>query len=366
MGIILPKIVTFRFQNIISKGRIRGHYHQPTYMSSQSVKKPAYFSRRDFIATTASACMALTIPAAAMSAVKNMKKAVKVGVITDLHQDIMHDGVTRMKAFLQHMKQVRPNAILQMGDFAIPGDKNKEVIDLFNQGHSRRLHVIGNHDTDGGHTKAQCISTWGMPNRYYTQQVEDITFIVLDGNDTGSPAYTSGYPAYINEEQRSWLKERLREIKGPIVIVSHQPVAGPVAIDNAEEIQDILSIAADKILVAINGHTHIDAQYEVKNINYVHLNSASYFWIGGKFSHDSYPKDIIQAHPLIASTCPYKDPLFTTMTIDPIRSLITFEGRESTWVGKSPEALGYDGPYLATTVTPSISGRKILKRGKEV
>ncbi|AXY75324.1 alkaline phosphatase [Paraflavitalea soli] len=334
-------------------------------MRSQSVKKTGRFSRRDFIATTATAAMALAIPARALSSLKGMARPVKVGVITDLHQDIMHDGITRMRAFVQHMRQVRPDAILQMGDFAVPGDKNKEVIDLFNQAHRNRLHVIGNHDTDAGFTKAQCISTWGMSNRYYTQKVDDITFIVLDGNDTGSPSYTSGYPAYINEEQQVWLQERLREIKGPIIVVSHQPLAGPVAVDNAEVIQDILSTAADKILVALNGHTHIDAQYEVKDINYVHLNSASYFWIGGKFSHDSYAKEIIQAHPLIASTCPYQDPLFTTMTIDPLRSLITFEGRQSTWVGKSPMDLGYDGPYKLETVTPSISGRKILKRGKE-
>ncbi len=334
-------------------------------MSNQPDNKPGYYSRRNFIATTASACMAFAIPAAAMDTVRRMKKGVKVGIITDLHQDIMHDGVTRMKAFLQHMRRVRPDAILQMGDFAVPGDKNKEVIDLFNQGHNRRLHVIGNHDTDSGFTKEQCISTWGMTNRYYTQQVDDITFIVLDGNDKPS-TYKSGYPAYIGEEQRVWLKEQLQQIKGPIVVVSHQPLAGPVAVDNAVEIQDILSTAADKILVAINGHTHIDAQYQVKDIYYVHLNSASYFWIGGKFAHNSYPKDIIQAHPLIASTCPYKDPLFTTMTIDPLRSLITFEGRKTDWVGQSPEALGYNGDYLPETILPGIRERKLLKSGKEV
>ncbi|WP_315816751.1 metallophosphoesterase family protein [Paraflavitalea speifideaquila] len=335
-------------------------YGQPTN------QKPSYFSRRDFIATTASACMAFTIPAAAMNTVKGMKKAVKVGVITDLHQDIMHDGPGRMQAFVQHMKKVRPDAILQMGDFAIPADKNKSVIDLFNQAHSNRLHVIGNHDTDGGFTKDQCISAYGMPGRYYTQKVDDITFIVLDGNDKGSPTYKEGYPSFINAEQSTWLKEKLASTNGPIVVVSHQPLAGPAAVDNATEIQDILSTAADKILVAINGHTHIDAQYQVKDIYYVHLNSASYFWIGGgKYSHESYAKDIIQAHPLIASTCPYKDALFTTMTIDPLRSLITFEGRKSEWVGQSPEALGYDGPYQAASVTPSISGWKILKRGKE-
>ena len=291
-----------------------------------------------------------------------LKKTVKVGIITDLHQDIIHDAPLRMEAFVQHMKQVQPDALLQMGDFAVPADKNKAVIDLFNQAHATRLHVIGNHDTDAGYTKEQVISTWGMPARYYVQEVNGISFIVLDGNDKGSPTYKSGYPACINSEQTTWLKEKLKEIEGPIVIVSHQPLAGPVAVDNAKEMQEILSTAADKILVALNGHTHIDAAYHIGNVHYVHVNSASYFWAGKQFAHDSYSTEIHQAHPVLASTCPYKDALFTTLTIDPRRAVLYFEGRATNWVGKSPEELAYfgsPGSYTKDTVSPGISKRTL-------
>lgn len=329
-----------------------------------SIHQPNGLSRRRFIANTAGACLSLLIPFNSSSAIHRLKKTVKVGVITDLHQDIIHDAPARLGSFVQNINKVKPDAIMQMGDFAIPADKNKDFIGLFNQAHDKRLHVIGNHDTDAGYTKEQVITTWGMPAPYYVQEVNGISFIVLDGNDKGSPAYKSGYPAFIGSEQTTWLKEKLKTIDGPIVIVSHQPLAGPVAVDNAAELQDILSGAANKILVALNGHTHIDAAYQVKNVHYVHVNSASYFWLGNKFAHESYSADIHQSHPVLASTCPYKDALFTTLTIDPQRSVLYFEGRSTDWVGKTPDELNYyatANAYHADMVRPSISKRKISK-----
>ncbi|MCC6287967.1 MAG: metallophosphoesterase [Chitinophagaceae bacterium] len=296
--------------------------------------------RRDFIANTAAACITIGISTAFRTEASAGKK-LKIGLIADLHQDLIHNGQERLEAFLEEMRNTKPDAIMQLGDFAYPGDKNKAVIDLFNNAHPTRLHVIGNHDTDAGYKKEQCISYWGMQGRYYVQQVNGISFIVLDGNDTGSPAYKSGYPSFICPEQVIWLKEQLNTIKDPIVIVSHQPLAGAAAVDNAEEIQEILGAASAKILVAINGHTHIDALLNIQGINYVHINSASYFWVGSQFKHDSYPADILASHPWITSTCPYKDPLFTTMTIDLKKGKITFKGKRSEWVGRSPEALGF-------------------------
>jgi 3',5'-cyclic-AMP phosphodiesterase len=324
--------------------------------------------RRDFIVNTVGACIALNIPAAARNALKSMKKQVKIGLITDLHQDVIHNGAERLKAFLQEMKKTRPDAIMQLGDFAYPGDENKEVIDLFNKAHPARLHVIGNHDTDAGYKKEQCISYWGMPARYYVQEISGIWFIVLDANDKGSPVHKGGYPAFIGSEQVEWLKQKLKEIDGSIIIVSHQPLAGAMAVDNAEEIQDILSAASDKVLLAINGHTHVDAVLQIKNVNYVHINSASYFWVGGKFKHDSYPAEIHQSHPWIASTCPYKEPLFTTMTIDPRSATITIKGKKTEWVGKSPEELGFNDIVplkVDEEIVPYIRERRLKKhKGK--
>jgi Icc protein len=309
----------------------------------------------------------LQIPNAVLAMFPSNAKQIKAGLITDLHHDIMHDGQERLQAFLSHMKKLKPNFLMQMGDFAYPNDKNKALIDSFNNAHPVALHVIGNHDTDSGHTKAQCFSYWKMPARYYTKEINGVCFIILDGNDKGSPTHKGGYPSYINDEQKTWLQQQLKEIDKPIVIVSHQPLAGALAVDNAVEIQQILSAASDKILLAINGHTHIDCQLFIKNINYVHINSASYFWVGGKYKHNSYTEEIHQSHAWISSTCPYKDALFTTLTIDPAAGTIHIEGKKSSWVGQSPEQLNYtDGTGLipGKEIVPSISKRKIVSAAK--
>ncbi|KQM67305.1 hypothetical protein ASE74_07530 [Pedobacter sp. Leaf216] len=325
-------------------------------------------NRREFISGMFATGIVLQIPDTALAMFSPKAKPIKVGVITDLHQDVIHNGSERLNAFLNHCKNINPDLILQMGDFAYPNEKNKELIDRFNGAHPEALHVIGNHDTDSGHTKAQCISYYKMPARYYTKEINGVCFIVLDGNDKGSPKHKGGYPSYINDEQKNWLQQQLKEINKPIIIVSHQPLAGALAVDNAEEIQEILSSAADKILLAINGHTHIDCQLLIKNVNYLHINSASYFWVGSKYKHNSYSEEIHQSHQWIASTCPYQDSLFTTLTIDPSSASIIIEGRKGKWVGPSPKELNFKdetGLLVGKEIVPVIRKRKIIGVGKK-
>ena len=108
----------------------------------------------------------------------------------------------------------------------------------------RPLHVIGNHDTDAGFTKDNCIDKWGIPSRYYARDIEGLQLLVLDGNDAGSPTHKGGYVSYVGKEQVEWLKEQLATLDGPIMVACHQPLAGAYAVDNAEEIQAVLGDAA--------------------------------------------------------------------------------------------------------------------------
>lgn len=331
------------------------------------IKTMKTLNRREFINGIIATGIVLQIPDTALALFSSSTKLIKAGIITDLHQDVIHNGSERLDAFLAHTKKINPDLILQMGDFAYPNDKNKELIDRFNAAHREALHVIGNHDTDSGHTKAQCLSYWKMPARYYTKEVSGVCFIILDGNDKGSPTHKGGYPAYINDEQKSWLQQQLKQIDKPIIIVSHQPLAGALAVDNAAEIQEILSAASDKILLAINGHTHIDCQLLIKNINYIHINSASYFWVGSKYKHNSYAEEIHKTHAWISSTCPYQDALFTTLTINPASGTMHIEGRKSNWVGSSPSQLNYVDETALTVgkeIIPFISKRKIVANVK--
>jgi 3',5'-cyclic-AMP phosphodiesterase len=317
-------------------------------------------SRRRFIKTASFSALSLTIPDSILSFFGNNSAKITLGVISDLHVDIIHDAEYRLTIFLDEMKKKKPNAIIQLGDFAIPKPENKRFIDRFNQSSPIALHVLGNHDMDGGFSRDYTVSALGMPGRYYSMDIEGIRVIVLDGNDPGSPSYSSGYPSYIGLEQQKWLAVELEKSPKPVVIVSHQPIAGIYTIDNAKEIQEILSNYANKILLAINGHAHVDQHLVIGGVNYVHFNSASYYWVGQKLEHESLRSEIHAQYPSLKFTCPYLEPIFGFLTIDPAKKSISIKGKKSPWIGPSPLDLGYEivSPELQLLhVQPQISDR---------
>jgi len=299
-----------------------------------------------------------------MPALRELKQPVKLGIITDLHQDIMHDAPARLKVFLDAMADKKPDALLQLGDFAYPTKDNEVITKAFEQAHPRTMHVLGNHEIDGGHSFDAVAKIWGMRGRYYTENVDGLNLIILDGNEKPEN-HKSGYPSYVGNEQLAWLETQLRTLSGPIIVFSHQPLAGPSCIDNAKPVQELLSSAADKVLLAVNGHTHIDHLERVDNVSYLHVNSASYKWVGSSNRNQSYPAAVHSKFRWIEYTCPYRDSLFTTLTIDPGTGEINVQGCESEWVGKSPSQLGIAAkPKLVDgkQICPKIRGRKISRR----
>lgn len=92
------------------------------------------------------------------------------------------------------------------------------------------------------------------------------------------------------------------------------------------------------------------------------MNSASYQWVGEKYTHPSYPDDILKSHATIRSTCPYRDPLWAHITIDPARGSLVVEGRTSEWVGASPSQLGIPTSSAPPeSVIPAIRSRRITR-----
>ena len=317
--------------------------------------------RRNFIRTTGLAGTSILLPREVMSALSKIKKPIKLGMIADLHQDLMHDGPTRLKAFLDAMKKEKPDALLQLGDFAYPSKKNAVVTESFAKAHPKTLHVLGNHEIDGGHSFDQVAKLWGMKGRYYTENINGLDLIVLDANEKPQN-HKGGYPEYIGNKQFEWLEKQLKTLKGPILLVSHQPLAGPGSIDNASEVQALLNAADDKVLLAVNGHTHIDYVAQVGKLSYLHVNSASYKWVGGSHRNKSYPPEVHSKFRWIEYTCPYRDSLFATLTIDPTKGLIQLKGRESQWVGKSPSQLAVPTKYglkNGKEICPKIRNRQL-------
>ncbi|MEC9476702.1 MAG: metallophosphoesterase [Planctomycetota bacterium] len=325
--------------------------------------------RRRFLHTIgkvagAIAC-SLALPTAARAATSRLSKPVRLGLIADLHHDVMHDAPARLAAFLKEMAVDPPDAIIQLGDFAQAKEKNRALVKQFRDAHPVALHVIGNHDTDSGISFDQLLKEWGMKSRYYKHDIKNLRLLVLDGNET-PPDHKGGYPSYVGPKQIEWLQKELGSHDGPFLIFCHQPLAGPFAIKNSEQVQKILNGFADQIILTINGHTHIDDLIQTGDVAHLHVNSASYQWVGGNHRHLSYPAEIHAANPWIEYTCPYRDPLFTTLTFDPDSGEVQLEGRKTAWVGKSPEQVGVanqpgviDGQQVVAEIRPRKIPRKI-------
>ena len=326
-----------------------------------------HLPRRRFIQVVGAAACSLALPSMAHAATRLLAKPVSIGLIADLHHDVMHDAPARLDAFLEAMAVDPPDAILQMGDFAQAKKQNRPILEQFRKAHPMALHVIGNHDTDGGVSFEQLLEEWQMKSRYYTRDVKGLRLIVLDGNER-SPSHKGGYPSHIGTEQMEWLKKQLENHQGPMLVVCHQPLAGPSCIDNAEQVQTILNSAADRIVLTINGHTHIDDLIRAGDVTHLHINSASYQWVGGDHKNISYPAEVHAAHPWIGHTCPYRESLFTTLTFDPKNGSVQIAGKKTEWVGKSPEQVGVanqPGVIDGQQVVPEIRPRKIERSARK-
>ena len=85
-------------------------------MTSHPLPNPSGnpITRRGFIHASTAASLALTLPHTSTAALRSLDKPVRIGVIADLHQDVMHDGVERVQAFVKKMQTVQPDALLQL------------------------------------------------------------------------------------------------------------------------------------------------------------------------------------------------------------------------------------------------------------
>jgi hypothetical protein len=321
-----------------------------------------YLNRRSFIKSTVLTSFSLALPSSILKLWAGQTENLRLGLITDLHRDIIHDADLRLQTFLEEVHRTEVHAKIQLGDFAIPKPANDSFIASFNQGNIPAYHVLGNHDLDEGYSKEQAIQAFGMPSAYYAKVIQGVRILVLDGNDPGSPTTKGGYASYIGKEQQDWLNQQLEDSKEPVIVISHQPIAGIYTIDNAVEIQNLFSTHASKIILAVNGHAHVDQFLKVGGVSYLHLNSASYYWVGEKHRHLSMDIDTHANYPSLSLTCPYAAVLFGVLTLDRKTKKLSLTGRKSSWIGPSPMELGYSILSPAEQemyLNPQISNREL-------
>ena len=283
----------------------------------------------------------------------------RFGMCADVHKDVMHDADDRLGAFLEAMVEKKAHFVAQMGDFCQPIERNDSFRRVWESFPGDRYNVLGNHDMDGGASRGQARAYLGMKEGHYSFVQQGYRFIVLDGNDRheGAPP---GYPRHVGAPQQAWLKGELAATKEPVIVLIHQSLANGEGVDNGAEVRAILEHANEeagwgRVLACFSGHHHLDHLDRIGDIPYVQVNSMSYYWVGRKRKHESYSAKIHAEHPWIECTSPYKDPLWTFVTLDPAGE-IRIEGIESQWVGPSPSELGIEpGPDtlgIAPTVTP--------------
>lgn len=305
------------------------------------MKSSLPFSRRRFATCGGAFISSWMLPGPAWG---KPNKPLKIGIISDLHQDVIHDAPERLKVFLAEAEKGNADALIELGDFCIPKSENRAFADLFEAFPRPKYHVIGNHDTDGGYTREQVVAYHKMQGRYYTIDLGPVLGIVLDANDRPKD-HKSGYPSHIGDDQMNWLAEQLAKAEKPIFIFSHQSFERPSCIRSQERARELFAAARHqdgtrKVAACFNGHWHIDHVREIDGIPYVHINSASYYWVGSQYQRQRYSEEIHRRHPNLANTAPYRDPLFTFLTIDPAAGIFSLSSRATTWVGESPREMG--------------------------
>ena len=306
--------------------------------------------RREFLYRLGNLGGAIILPWSISSGQEiNTNSKLRIGLIADLHHDIMHDGMERLTTFIKQANSSEADFVLQMGDFCVPKRENKVLLNNFAGFNGPSYHILGNHDMDGGFSREETMEFWGMKQKYYSFDHNGLHFVILDGNDP-NPEPWEGYNRYIGKEQQKWLREDLEKTNLDTFIFSHQTIEneeGGVA--NFLEIRKILeevnkSKKKGKVVACFSGHHHTDYMTSINDIYYIQINSASYRWVGDDYQYVRYGKEIDEKYPWIKYTIPYKDPLFTFLEIDPA-GYLTLEPRSTEFVGPGPEEMG--GPKTA-------------------
>ena len=195
-----------------------------------------------------------------------------------------------------------------MGDFCHPKPNAREFVQLWEQFRGPRYHVLGNHDMDLG-TKQQTLDFWSLAKPHYSFDVGDFHFVVLDCNfvlkDGNHVDYANGnyYIARelrdrISPEQVEWLRADLAATARQTVIFSHQAldeIWGGNTVPNRLDVRAVIREANEKsrartgvpkVIACLCGHHHVDEASVIEGVHYLQVNSASYYWAGGKFGSD--------------------------------------------------------------------------------
>lgn len=299
---------------------------------------------------------------------------VSIGIVSDVHADVMPDIPERLQKFIDEASKNNVDLIIQMGDFCRPLELEKEVFDVWNSFEGDKYHVLGNHDMDF-HTKEEIVDFWNMPSAYYSFDQEGIHFVVLDANylyekgkyidySRANFYVSSEKRAYINPEQLEWLKQDLEKTDKPTLVFSHQSLINTFwGIKNQIEVQEVLEAANKKagftkVIACFNGHDHIDLHREINGIHYFEINSLGYQWMGESYTGNKCNiNDSTLNYKHLNKIASYKDPLYAIVRIE--NGFLKIKGVQSEWDCSSPQENGIPKAVYGAQLSPEISDYNI-------
>ena len=299
---------------------------------------------------------------------------VKFALFTDLHYDHIHDGHQRLENFITNVRKIDIDFVIQLGDFCVPKDENRFLLDLLDSIGIPHYHVIGNHDSDL-YSREKVIKFLKMDNSYYSFKMQKIKFIVLDTcfieTDYGYEPYCKKnydktkdvYPVLPDYEFR-WLEEQLTGDSEYYIIFSHHSFENEFAkrgVYNRSEIRDLINRINDtgkKVLLCVNGHDHGDSLEKIGQTYYFGLNSMSYIWFGPKYEHFCYSNEIHEQYPFLKDLVLYKDGLYAIVTITE-DGCIDIEGIRGHYQNITPKELGVGDMWNGRSILPIVSSLKV-------
>ncbi|WP_373897335.1 metallophosphoesterase family protein [Haloimpatiens sp. FM7315] len=300
--------------------------------------------------------------------------SVKFAVFTDLHHDVIPDGLERLEKFMKRAGEAEVDFIIELGDFCCPHHKNKELLKVFHSFNKPHYHVIGNHDTDL-YTKKDLMNWLGMDHSYYTFECGNVKFIVLDssfikyGNEyevyyRRNYEKTEGIYPSIPDYELTWLQREISESSLPIVIFSHHSLDNNFrnrGVANREEVNSIINKAADekKILICVNGHDHADSINKINKTYYFTLNAMSYKWLGSEYEHFCYSREIHSKYPYLKDIFLYNEPLSAVISIDE-KNNIDIQGMKGDYQKITPKELGITGTFDGRIISSNVSSKSLM------
>ncbi|MGL4737433.1 MAG: metallophosphoesterase family protein [Cellulosilyticaceae bacterium] len=309
-------------------------------------------------------------------------KSIKFLVFTDLHQgNIMPDAKERFENIIGVAKAEEVNFIVNLGDFISNLKEPNAVGDMWHGLEIPHYIVPGNHDFDLN-DEMDFKTFYALDQTYYCFEDSLFCYIVLDTNffrkDGVDQHYAYGnyygmQREYVSQDQLSWLAQCVHTTRKRCIVMSHAQLNYPAeqghgGCGNYQEVHQLLVALNEeagypKICLAINGHNHTDSYMCWDNIHYLDINSASNQWLGEGCvllePNEIYTEAAHESYPYLKYVAPYEEALYALITYDVAQNQFNIQGKESRFIGPTPQERRHEGTMGGITICPKITHRQI-------